>query len=126
MAGYFSNHSQSRFLTNSSSSANREQSPVPPTAAVTNPPTTQRSRLPSSKHFSTSVSTSSVDEKSIAKEKVALGNGPTNGSPPVHPLRNTYVRILPRVGNEENVIDTLIHFVDGCIGFDSNAHQGTK
>jgi len=91
MAGYFSNHSQSRFLANSSPSANREQNTVPPTAAVTNPPTTQRSRVPSSKHFSTSVTTSSVDEKSLAKEKVALGNGPTNGSPPVHPLRNTWV-----------------------------------
>ncbi|KIY43077.1 eukaryotic translation initiation factor 4E [Fistulina hepatica ATCC 64428] len=70
MAGFFSNHSQSsRFLANSTAS---------PASAVTTTPTTSTAtsitRAPSSKHFSTSLSSSS-------KESL---------TPDVHPLRNTY------------------------------------
>ncbi len=87
MANYFSNHSQSRFLANSSSPTTTQQAQQPP------PP---RSRLPTSKHFSTSVTTNSVSERSVSKEKVTSSNGSSvNGSASVHPLRNTYVRNLP-------------------------------
>ena len=54
-----------------------------------------RPRVPSSKHFSTFVSTASGDEKAQGKDKAA-GNGASNGSASVHPLRNTYVRTLLR------------------------------
>ncbi|KAG5732670.1 Eukaryotic translation initiation factor 4E type 2 [Termitomyces sp. T112] len=80
MANYFSNHSQSRFLANSASS--------PPTSQQTNSQSAApRSRLPSSKHFSTSVSTAATAERS--KE-----SSPNNTSPKsiaVHPLRNTWI-----------------------------------
>ncbi|PBK99654.1 translation initiation factor eIF4e [Armillaria gallica] len=83
MANYFSNHSQSRFLANSSSPTTTQQAQQPP------PP---RSRLPTSKHFSTSVTTNSVSERSVSKEKVTSSNGSSvNGSANVHPLRNTWV-----------------------------------
>ncbi|KAK0467216.1 eukaryotic translation initiation factor 4E class II [Desarmillaria tabescens] len=83
MANYFSNHSQSRFLANSSSptATQQPQQQQPP-----------RSRLPTSKHFSTSVATNSVSERSVSKEKVTSSNGSSvNGSASVHPLRNTWV-----------------------------------
>ena len=93
MANYFSNHSQSRFLANSAttnqanSAANSQahNSPSTPTSAVAS-----RSRLPSSKHFSTTVNTTLSSERS--KE-----SSPGTSSPnalAVHPLRNTYVRTL--------------------------------
>ncbi|OSD04799.1 eukaryotic translation initiation factor 4E class II [Trametes coccinea BRFM310] len=93
MAGYFSNHSQSRFLANSNpntsstTTTTTTQTPAPPAA----PPAAQpRSRVTSSKHFSTFVSNSSGDEKAQSKDKAA-GNGASNGSLSVHPLRNTWV-----------------------------------
>ena len=96
MAGYFSNHSQqSRFLANSNNNASSQtttttaaQSP-----ASANPVSAVRPRVPSSKHFSTFVSTASGDEKTAGKDKAA-GNGTSNGTVSVHPLRNTYVRRL--------------------------------
>lgn len=107
MAGYFSNHSQSRFLANSSSTTTTTTTTTT-TATTTTPagstassqnissqPTTTRPRAPSSKHFSTFVSTS--DDKSSSSPKT--GSPATNGTPAVHPLRNTYVyfyRILSR------------------------------
>jgi translation initiation factor 4E len=81
MAGYFSNHSHSRFLANSTATQ---------TTATPAPSSSARSRPPSSKHFSTSVS-ASWDEKPNPKER-ALINPPSNGASGVHPLRNTYVR----------------------------------
>jgi hypothetical protein len=93
MAGYFSNHSQSRFLANSATGTSQTSA----TAGVhalpqqsANSPTLSRPRAPPSRHFSTSVSTSG-DEKLLMKEKAASNSSP-NG--PVHPLRNTYVRTL--------------------------------
>jgi len=99
MAGhgtYFSNHSQSRFLSNSQS--NSTSSTTTTTAAnnfASQPPTPtvhKPNRVPS-RHFSTSVSNSSIDEKtSHTKEKsggsVASTNGGAAGT--VHPLRNTW------------------------------------
>ncbi|KAI8996445.1 eukaryotic translation initiation factor 4E class II [Trametes punicea] len=91
MAGYFSNHSQSRFLANSNSNASSTATTTttqnaPPAAPAVQP----RSRVTSSKHFSTFVSSTSGDEKSQGKDK-ASGNGASNGSLSVHPLRNTWV-----------------------------------
>lgn len=86
MAGYFSNHSQSRFLNNASTPPNASPNPAhggnPPSVGQVQAP---RSRLPTSKHFATSLSSSSVDEKLQASGKLS----PSNGS--VHPLRNTCV-----------------------------------
>ncbi|KAH9943830.1 eukaryotic translation initiation factor 4E class II [Amylocystis lapponica] len=87
MAGYFSNHSQSRFLANSNSSSNATTTQSPPALPQTT--AAARPRVPSSKHFSTFVSTSSGDEKSQSKDK-ASGNGSPNGTA-VHPLRHTWV-----------------------------------
>ena len=50
-----------------------------------------RPRAPSSRHFSTSLSASSGDEKVLTKEKGAA-TALANGTIVVHPLRNTYVR----------------------------------
>ncbi|KAF9031377.1 eukaryotic translation initiation factor 4E [Hymenopellis radicata] len=83
MANYFSNHSQSRFLANSSTPSATASNPVPPNG---------RSRLATSKHFSTSVSATGVVERSSSTEKATSANGSsTNGSLSVHPLRNTWV-----------------------------------
>ena len=93
MAGYFSNHSQSRFLANSNAASQTAtataQAPAAPSGG-----TAPRPRVPSSKHFSTFVSTTAGDEKVQGKDK-ATGNGTSNGTASVHPLRNTYVRMLP-------------------------------
>ncbi|KZT09862.1 eukaryotic translation initiation factor 4E class II [Laetiporus sulphureus 93-53] len=87
MAGYFSNHSQSRFLANSNAnSTTTTQQPVAP-----NPPSTAtRPRAPSSKHFSTSVPSTSGDEKSLSRDRTAT-NGSPKGGLVVHPLRHTWV-----------------------------------
>ncbi|KAH9940857.1 eukaryotic translation initiation factor 4E class II [Epithele typhae] len=99
MAGFFSNHSQSRFLANSNASSQTA------TATTAGAPgaggagagagggggAPARPRLPSSKHFSTFVSTTAAgDEKAQGKDKAA-GAGAANGSATVHPLRNTWV-----------------------------------
>jgi len=78
MANYFSNHSQShsRFL---------------PSTSVSTPPQPPRSRPPASKHFSTSVSTTTSAQHS----KDSSPNTPSpNSTVAVHPLRTTYVRTL--------------------------------
>jgi len=84
MANYFSNHSQSRFLANSSSnqgnSGTQTQSP-------NTQPTAPRSRLPASKHFSTSVSTTVTAERS---KETPPNTTPPNGTS-VHPLKTTWV-----------------------------------
>ena len=92
MAGYFSNHSQSRFLANAATNTATAQ---PAQAHAQPPPTPGRPRAPSSRHFATSLSASSADERTQAKDKAA-GNGASNGAPAVHPLRNTYVRTSTR------------------------------
>jgi translation initiation factor 4E len=81
MAGYFSNHSQfqTRFA-NAPSSTN--------TTTVTNTPAgipaEARPRPPASRHFSTSVAHPPHEERDRGADIPV--------SPPVHPLRNTYVR----------------------------------
>jgi hypothetical protein len=115
MAGYFSNHSQSRFLANSTSGTSQS------TTASSSP--LSRTRPPSSKHFSTSVSTSG-DERPHQKEKAAA-NGSANGVTGVHPLRNTYVRTLACVES----VCSLIHVfatAAGSSGFVNNETQGIK
>jgi translation initiation factor 4E len=113
MANYFSNHSQSRFLANSTTTSQQNSGPSQSPAT----PTTPRSRLPS-KHFSTTVSTAVSSERS--KE-----NSPSTTSPnavAVHPLRNTYVRILFRV-NQSLALELC---TDGYSGFVNNVHLGIK
>ncbi|KAG6856254.1 hypothetical protein H0H87_006010 [Tephrocybe sp. NHM501043] len=80
MANYFSNHSQSRFLANNPSPATVSQS-------ANSQPATARSRLPSSKHFSTSVATGTTAERS----KESSPNSTSPSTTAVHPLRNTWV-----------------------------------
>ncbi|KAI0630831.1 eukaryotic translation initiation factor 4E class II [Trametes polyzona] len=96
MAGYFSNHSQSRFLANSapnttSTTTTTTTPATPQNAPPAASPAQPRSRVTSSKHFSTFVSSTSGDEKSQGKDK-ASGNGASNGALSVHPLRNTPLR----------------------------------
>ena len=110
MAGYFSNHSQSRFLANSNAASQTTTTTTTtaaapsqgaaaaaagagPGAVPSGAGAAGRQRVPSSKHFSTFVSTASGDEKAQGKDKAA-GNGASNGTVSVHPLRNTYVRML--------------------------------
>lgn len=81
MASYFnSNHTTSRFLANNSTPASNS-TPNPP-------PHPNRSRVPSSKHFSTSLH--QTDRPPTGS--VTLTSSASNGTTPVvHPLRNTYV-----------------------------------
>ncbi|KAG6910218.1 hypothetical protein DXG01_012353 [Tephrocybe rancida] len=92
MANYFSNHSQSRFLANSSATT-QTQTANTTSQAPSSQPATPRSRLPSSKHFSTSVSTVVAADRS----KESSPNSTSPSTTAVHPLRNTYVRTLRRV-----------------------------
>ncbi|KAG7093951.1 hypothetical protein E1B28_007584 [Marasmius oreades] len=82
---YFSNHSQSRFLPNSAPSSSQQQQPQQQPA---NPQPTPRSRLPSSKHFSTSVSSSLNADR---EHTSATQGSSSNGSTTIHPLKNTWV-----------------------------------
>jgi len=94
MAGYFSNHSQSRFLANSNGGQSKDAASATATANAGTTATlaAARPRVPSSKHFSTSVSTSSSgDEKPPSREKLAGGASNGTLTPTVHPLRNTWV-----------------------------------
>ncbi|KAF9480508.1 eukaryotic translation initiation factor 4E [Pholiota conissans] len=89
MANYFSNHSASRFLANSANTAQTTASNAPPAnaPAPTNngPP---RPRIPSSKHFSTTVATTTP----AASKDVATSSSPASATATqVHPLRNTWV-----------------------------------
>lgn len=108
MAGYFSNHSQSRFLsnTNTANTATTTTAQPPSSQAQNPPPMLTRPRAPSSRHFATSLSASSGDEKSQVKEKGA-GTGVANGAAAVHPLRNTYVRTITR---PERVLTLTVAF----------------
>ncbi|EMD39156.1 hypothetical protein CERSUDRAFT_112834 [Gelatoporia subvermispora B] len=95
MAGYFSNHSQSRFLANSSNSNSTSTTTATTAATATSPaapaqPIAARARAPSSKHFSTFVHTPTADEKVQGKDKTA-SNSPNGNSATVHPLRHTWV-----------------------------------
>ncbi|KAF5373303.1 hypothetical protein D9615_007480 [Tricholomella constricta] len=86
MANYFSNHSQSRFLANSAPT--NLGNPATTSVQSSHPqPTPPRSRLPSSKHFSTSVSTTIAAERS----KESFPNTTSPNGTAVHPLRNTWV-----------------------------------
>ncbi|KAK7687811.1 hypothetical protein QCA50_009030 [Cerrena zonata] len=81
MAGYFSNHSQSRFLANSApgTGTSSATTATPQTPTTPNPPTPHKAARFSS------------DEKSNAKEKTGVvGGGSVNGAS-VHPLKNTWV-----------------------------------
>jgi len=88
MANYFSNHSQSRFLANSTTitppSSGPSQTPNTPSTPTF---AASRSRLPSSKHFSTTVSTTVSSERS---KESSPSTTASNGAA-VHPLRNTWV-----------------------------------
>ena len=123
MAGYFSNHSQSRFLANSTTGTGQTAASsvvnAPPPQSTT-PSTSSRPRAPSSKHFSTSVSTSG-DEKLHAKEK-APSQGSPNGA--VHPLRNTYVRTLICIASVCVLIGFLIS--SWVFWFRQQRHPGNK
>ncbi|KII87514.1 hypothetical protein PLICRDRAFT_258305 [Plicaturopsis crispa FD-325 SS-3] len=77
MASYFSNHSQSRFLANSSPSVTQTQTHPASAASVLS------SDGPSP--------VAPPDDKSHPKEKAAAVSGAANGAAGVHPLRNTWV-----------------------------------
>ncbi|GLB41740.1 putative eukaryotic translation initiation factor 4E [Lyophyllum shimeji] len=87
MANYFSNHSQSRFLANNSASANQGNSTMNTQSPNTQPTAAPRSRLPSSKHFSTTVSTAVSAERS---KETSPNTASPNGTAP-HPLKTTWV-----------------------------------
>lgn len=93
MAGYFSNHSQSRFLANRESSTTTTSTTTTAAAVATplpaTPPAQGRPRATSSKHFSTFVQTA-TDDKAQSKDRAA-GNGSANGALAVHPLHHTWV-----------------------------------
>ncbi|KAG6891253.1 hypothetical protein C0995_008505 [Termitomyces sp. Mi166 len=80
MANYFSNHSQSRFLANSTPSQSQSTTSQQPNSQPSVP------RPPSSKHFSTSVSTTTGER---SKESSTSGTSPRSTA--VHPLRNTWI-----------------------------------
>ncbi|KAI5124276.1 hypothetical protein M0805_005123 [Coniferiporia weirii] len=96
MAGYFSNHSQSRFLANSanhstSTSTATMTTSSTATSALAFSPNPGRPRAASSRHFSTSVSTSSSGderEKFTGNRDIA-SNGFSKAAP--HPLRSTWI-----------------------------------
>jgi hypothetical protein len=94
MSNYFSNHSQPRLFANATASQTPSATATA-TTTVTQP--AQRPRL-SSKHFSTSVSGTSPLERSKSKEQLSSDGAPSlRSASPYHPLRNTYVRAIPRV-----------------------------
>jgi len=86
MANYFSNHSASRFLSNSSqtSTASAASQATHPSTGATAP----RSRVPSSKHFSTTVNTS---QPAASKDSAGSSTPSPAAVTRVHPLRNTWV-----------------------------------
>ncbi|KAL1700205.1 translation initiation factor eIF 4e-like domain-containing protein [Schizophyllum commune] len=87
MSSYFSNHSQSRFLSNAAQPGAPTPGTPPASSASGVPPPGQRPpvRVPS-KHFSTSVA---ADGTSSASPTTTSATS-TNGTP-VHPLRTTWV-----------------------------------
>lgn len=108
MAGYFSNHSnQSRFLASSTSSQSATTTTQAPTPSNSNPTGPPRSRLPSSKHFSTSLLTSNEEHPKPQEKYSSKSPSSTNGAE-VHPLRNTYVRNLLRRVKDIRVLTNAI------------------
>jgi len=99
MAGYFSNHSQSRFLSNSQgvTTTNTGGTMTATTPTTLSQPSGGTGRAPvrvPSRHFSTSLTNpSSAEEKSHTKEKSSSSGTTSNGgtAPTVHPLRNTWI-----------------------------------
>ncbi|TFK39952.1 translation initiation factor eIF 4e-like domain-containing protein [Crucibulum laeve] len=91
MAGYFSNHSSSRFLANSTAPSHPSSSPAAAPVHNPGPASLPRSRMPSSKHFSTTVSTTAAVERPNSKEAPSPSTASSNGAVGVHPLRNTWV-----------------------------------
>ncbi|KAF8637632.1 hypothetical protein AX17_002701 [Amanita inopinata Kibby_2008] len=94
MANYYSNHSQSRFLANNSNSANSNPSAdgAGATGSATGANSASRSRLTSSKHFSTTVSTStSVERAARSKESPQNPSQSLTSNSNIHPLRNTWI-----------------------------------
>ncbi|PPR03195.1 hypothetical protein CVT26_008043 [Gymnopilus dilepis] len=90
MANYFSNHSASRFLSNSSQTTTATTANAPP---VSQPPSqsagaAQRPRITTSKHFSTTVNTT---QPIASKDSTAASTPSSTTSIQVHPLRNTWV-----------------------------------
>ncbi|TFK26250.1 eukaryotic translation initiation factor 4E [Coprinopsis marcescibilis] len=77
---YFSNHSGSRFLSNNATT----QSNSPANPAPTTP--TNRNRVSSSKHFSTT-----LNNGERSKSKDSSESNSVSHTPKVHPLRNTWV-----------------------------------
>jgi len=122
MANYFSNHSASRFLANSSH-ASSTATATHSTAAASQAaqPSPGPRRIPSSKHFSTTVNTS---QPAVSKDSAASSTPSSATTMQVHPLRNTYVRIYSRVN--DRILFKLAFFSDGYFGFGNNAHQVIK
>jgi len=119
MANYFSNHSASRFLANNSHASSTATATQPMTPAQPSPG--PRPRIPSSKHFSTTVNTS---QPALSKDSAASSTPSSATAMQVHPLRNTYVRIHSRVNH--HILFKLAFFSDGYFGFDNNVHQAIK
>ena len=91
MANYFSNHSSSRFLANSAQTTTTTTTTSHSAAAPISPAVVPRPRIPSSKHFSTTVVTT---QPTASKDATASSTPSSTTATQVHPLRNTYVRIL--------------------------------
>ncbi|KAF6761510.1 translation initiation factor eIF4e [Ephemerocybe angulata] len=117
-SNYFSNHSvSSRFPASPATTSNPSQ-PAPTPSQPTTPAATQRSRLPSSKHFSTSLSNG---ERSKSKDSSETSSAVS--TPKVHPLRNTYVRTP---SNTHGLASLQLFSTDGSFGSASNDRPGTK
>ncbi|KIJ61958.1 hypothetical protein HYDPIDRAFT_115093 [Hydnomerulius pinastri MD-312] len=89
MAGYFSNHSQPQPRFTSQQTNNHAQSPTSASQQQTSPvhatPDSARPRLPTSRHFSTSLAHRDPEPTQTKS------TGSTAVSGTVHPLRNTWV-----------------------------------
>ncbi len=130
---YFSNHSASRFLTNSSQTANTTTTNIqtsgsggertPPSATPAAAGQKNPRRVPS-KHFSTT-----VNPAQTAASKDTTNSSPLSsvGTINVHPLRNTYVRnyfvlkIVFRLTFVFCCVVEIFFFISvGYFGFDNN------
>jgi hypothetical protein len=124
---YFSNHSASRFLTNSSQTANTTTSNIQTSGSgeERTPPSAtpaagqQNPRRVPSKHFSTTVNLAQT-----AASKDTTNSSPLSsvGAINVHPLRHTYVRnyFMLKIVFRLTFVE-LFHFISvGYFGFDNN------
>ncbi|KAJ2914657.1 hypothetical protein MD484_g5760, partial [Candolleomyces efflorescens] len=84
---YFSNHSTSRFPLSHSISTTSTLTTASTTSNANSPSQANSARVPSSKHFSTSVNNNG--ERSKSKEPSE--NSSAISTPKVHPLRNTWI-----------------------------------